>query len=424
MAFLAAVVLLVAGCARERHIKNPGTGTDAEHSRVLDPTRVSLDTPTVDAVRTTAAIAASDLQLRVSIFSDDSMQGRLAGSAGHARAILYIARELKRLGLTPMGDDNSYFQRVPLADQSGENSWSWNVVAALPGRDSIMGGEFVALGAHSDHVGTVHPPLDHDSVRAVNGAIWEARNRDPLAMELDKDERRAVTGRALAALAATRRARGNERSVRRDSVFNGADDDGSGSMALLEIAEFFAESSLRPRRSVLFVWHTAEESGLEGSEWFVDHSPVPLGNIVAQLNIDMIGRGDAGDIRGGGDDYLGVIGAGRLSKRLAQLIREVNAQLANPLSLDYSLDAPGHPEQIYCRSDHASYARHGIPIAFFFTNIHEDYHEITDEARYLDYPHYARVVDFIARIAGRLGDEVERPALDKPAPDPHAACRQ
>ena len=421
---LMALAVAAADCARERHMPNAGSGATATDTSGIDPTRIPLDTNHSDSSATLAAITAVDLQRRVSIFADDSMQGRLAGSAGHARAILYIARELQRLGLKPWGDSNSYFQRVPLADASGSYSWSWNVVALLPGNDSSATGEFVALGAHSDHVGKLPHPIDHDSARAVNGAVWDARRRDPLALELDDDKRRAVSARALAALRATRRAEGVGRTPRLDSIFNGADDDGSGSMALLEVAEFFAAQRARPARSLLFVWHTAEESGLEGSEWFVTHSPVPLERIVAQVNVDMIGRGGARDIQGGSDDYLAVIGAGRLSKTLAMVVEQVNSESARPLKLDYSLDAPGHPESIYCRSDHASYARRGIPIAFLFTNVHQDYHEVTDEARYLDYAHYARVVDFIARLAGRLAEAPSRPALDKPAPDPGALCRQ
>jgi Zn-dependent M28 family amino/carboxypeptidase len=212
--------------------------------------------------------------------------------------------------------------------------------------------------------------------------------------------------------------------VRRDSINNGADDDGSGSVALLEIAEALARGPTRPRRSVLFVWHTAEEKGLQGARWFVDHATVPRDSIVAQLNMDMIGRGTAVDLRGGGPTYLQLVGSRRLSTELGDLVERVNREQPRPFTFDYSFDAPGHPENIYCRSDHAHYARYGVPVVFFHTGLHGDYHQVSDEAQYIDYPHFAAVTTFIGDVTLRVAGLDRRPVVDKPRPDPNAPCRQ
>jgi hypothetical protein len=212
------------------------------------------------------------------------------------------------------------------------------------------------------------------------------------------------------------------RPARPDSINNGADDDGSGSMALLEIAENLAAARARPKRSVLFVWHTAEEKGLLGSRWYADHPTVSRDSIVAQLNIDMIGRGGREDVATGGPTYVGIVGSRRLSTELGDLAAGLARQ--DGIRLDYALDANGHPQNIYCRSDHYHYARYGIPIAFFFTGLHGDYHQVTDEPQYIDYPHYARITNYVRDLAVRVADLDHRVAVDKPKPDPNGECRQ
>ena len=292
-----------------------------------------------------------------------------------------------------------------------------NVIAVLPGSDARLRGELVAIGAHSDHIGTRDAPLDHDSVRAANAQAWEMRgksldNADPSPQQrslihVDVDSLR------------------KKHAPRMDSVFNGADDDGSGTAAVLEIAQKFASERPRPRRSILFVWHTAEELGLLGSRWFTDHPTVPRDSIVAQLNIDMIGRGDSSDILGGGPNALGLVGSRRLSTELGDLAERVNREREHPaLHFDYSMDAPGHPENIYCRSDHYMYARYGIPIIFFSTGLHQDYHQLTDEPEYIDYAHMARIAIFVHDLALTVANLDHRVVVDKPKPDPLGACRQ
>ncbi len=272
-----------------------------------------------------------------------------------------------------------------------------NVVAILPGSDARLRGQYVALGAHNDHDPLTATALDHDSLRAV------------------------LAGRAKVAPTL---ATPGSRPARRDSIKNGADDDGSGSVALLEIAEEFATASTRPKRSVLFVWHAAEELGLLGAEYFVANPTVPLDSIVAQLNMDMIGRGAATDIVGGGPEYLQLVGSRRLSRELGDLVETVNARQPRPFRFDYAFDADGHPERIYCRSDHAAYAKHGIPVTFFHTGLHVDYHQVTDEPQYIDYDKLFAATRLVHDVAGELANRAERPKLDGPRPDPRVACRQ
>ena len=292
-----------------------------------------------------------------------------------------------------------------------------NVIAVLRGADTSMRGEYVAIGAHSDHIGTRDVPLDHDSVRAANEQAWEMRgksldNADPGPQQLSLIHVNVDSLR-------------KKHAPRVDSVFNGADDDGSGTVSVLEIAQRFASERPRPNRSILFVWHTGEELGLIGSRWFTDHPTVPRDSIVAQLNIDMIGRGDSADMMGGGPNALGLVGARRLSTELGELAESVNEKTQHPaLRFDYSLDRPGHPENLYCRSDHYMYARYGIPIIFFTTGLHQDYHQLTDEPEYIDYPHMARIANYIHDLALTLANLDHRIVVDKPKPDPMGVCRQ
>jgi Zn-dependent M28 family amino/carboxypeptidase len=194
-----------------------------------------------------------------------------------------------------------------------------------------------------------------------------------------------------------------------------------------------ATLSRKPKRSILFVWHTGEEKGLLGSRYFTDHPTVARDSIVAQLNLDMVGRGGADDEVGrtkqgapihGSPGYLQLVGSRRLSTELGDLVEQVNTQGRHPLTLDYAIDADGHPSNIYCRSDHYSYARYGIPIVFFTTGLHADYHQVTDEPQYIDYDHMARVALFVQDLAVRLGDMDHRPVVDRPKPSPGAPCRQ
>lgn len=295
-----------------------------------------------------------------------------------------------------------------------------NVAAVLPGSDAKLRETYVAIGAHNDHVGMLPGDApDHDSLHLYNAARYAIVGMVPRGTQPTPEQRAAVDAIKIN-LDSIRRLR----PARLDSVRNGADDDGSGSVTLLEIAEAFARSSTKPRRSILFVWHTGEEKGLWGSRWYSEHATVPRDSIVAQLNMDMVGRGEAADYPAGGSSYLALVGARRLSTDLGDVVEDVNKKQSKPLVLDYSWDAPGHPENIYCRSDHFHYARWGIPVVFFTTALHGDYHQVTDEPQYIAYDHMARVGQLVHDIAMRVGNMDRRPVVDGVKLDPTGACRQ
>jgi hypothetical protein len=243
-----------------------------------------------------------------------------------------------------------------------------NVVAVLPGSDATLAAEYVALGAHLDHIG-----------------VRQAGNPT-------------------------------------DSIYNGADDNASGSAALLMIARGFAGSPVRPRRSLVFIWFAAEELGLFGSEAYSHAPTVGLGTMSAFVNLDMISRGGAGDIEGGGEAYLQSVGSRRGSTQLGPIVDSVAA--AHGFQLDYSFDAPGHEERVFCRSDHWNFARFGVPVVFFSTGVHADYHGVDDETERSDFDKLARVTTMVSGLVEALGSRPSRVARDLPAPDPNASCQQ
>jgi hypothetical protein len=329
---------------------------------------------------------------------------------GAAERLLGAPPERVALGAgsrTVRGDLGVRFTAVPYPAR--------NVVALLPGSDPALRGQYVALTAHNDHVGYDHLPVDHDSLRAHNRVVRP--------MGADSPERAATAveqAQARQLLDSLRR----HRPARRDSIRNGADDDGSGTVAILEIAEALASGSQRPRRSILFVSHTGEEEGLVGSSWFTDHATVPTDSIVAEIDEDMVGRGTAADLPEGGPTYLEVIGSRRLSREFGDLLEAANAAQPQPFTFNYAYDAPGHPLQYYCRADHYSYARYGIPSVALSRGEHLDYHQVTDEAQYIDYDDLARVARLVHDAALRVANLDHRPAQDHPKGDPHAPCVQ
>jgi hypothetical protein len=232
-----------------------------------------------------------------------------------------------------------------------------NVVGMVEGSDPKLKDTYVMFGAHLDHIGY------RTSAAPGRG------------------------GRAGGAGAA-----GTPPSGEPDLISNGADDDGSGSTGLLGIAKAFATGP-KPKRSVIFVWHTAEESGLLGSRYMADFPVVPLANVQAQFNIDMIGRNRDDDPALG--ESVFVIGADRISTDLHNLVVDTNASFTAPLKLDFEYNDPSDPNSFYTRSDHYSYAAKGIPIAFFFTGTHPDYHGVGDHPDKILYPKLTRIAQLV-----------------------------
>ncbi len=296
---------------------------------------------------------------------------------------------------------------------------SRNVVGIVRGSDPALRGEFVAIGAHNDHIGVRDNAVAHDSLRIWNHVVRPEGADDGGNQATPEQE--AEVNRLLAAYRAA-----HPGPVLMDSIANGADDDGSGSVTVLEIAEKIAAMNPRPRRSILFVWHVGEEKGLLGSRWFTDHPTVPRDSIVAQLNMDMVGRGGADDETGrsidgtplhGGPNYVMLVGSRRLSTELGTLVERVNADDGHDMTFDYAFDAENHPSNIYGRSDHYEYARFGIPIVFFTTGLHSDYHQVTDEPEYIDYEHMARIARLVEDVAIHVADLDHRVKVDHPITD-------
>jgi hypothetical protein len=308
------------------------------------------------------------------------------------------------------------------------NAPTRNVIGIIPGSDPKLAGEYVVIGAHSDHVGmsAARPVVEHDSLKAYNivarvgGA--DTRNASP------------PTPEQWARINAIKDSLRKIYPARLDSISNGADDDGSGSVSILEIAEKFAKDPAKPKRSLLFIWQMGEEKGLWGSQYFTNHPTVSRDSIVADLNLDMVGRGEATDITGrskedvelsGAPNYLQLVGSRRLSTELGDIAEDVSKKEPMPFKFDYAMDANGHPQNIYCRSDHANYARYGIPVIFFTTGGHADYHQVTDEPEYIQYQHMARVDKLVYDIATRVANLDHRVKVDgQKAPSPFAGCQQ
>lgn len=242
-----------------------------------------------------------------------------------------------------------------------------NVVALWEGGDPTLKKEMVAVGAHYDHVGT------------------------------------------------------NPNAPGEDKIWNGADDDGSGTVALLAMAEALAVSKVRPKRSVLFVWHAGEEKGLWGAEYFNKFPTVDIKNVIAQLNIDMIGRskkpGDTNprnrDLAGPNEVY--VIGSEMMSSTLGAITKGTNNGFLK-LDYNYKYDDPKDTNRFFFRSDHFHYAVNGIPIAFWFTGVHEDYHQPGDHPDKIDYAKYEKITRTIFLTMWELTDLRERPKVDKDLP--------
>ncbi len=303
-----------------------------------------------------------------------------------------------------------------------------NVVGIIPGSDPVLSKEYIVVGAHSDHIGmaAANPAVEHDSLKAYN----------MIARDEGADTRNAPqpTAEQWVRINAIKDSLRRIYPARADSVNNGADDDGSGTVSILEIAEAFMKGSVKPKRSLLFIWQMGEEKGLWGSQWFTNHPTVPRDSIVADLNLDMVGRGAPTDVTGrdkentvlmGANNYLQLVGSRRLSTELGDIVEQVSASEPVPFKFDYAMDANGHTQNIYCRSDHANYARYGIPVVFFTTGGHADYHQVTDEPEYIQYEHMARVDKLVYDIALKVGNLDQRVYVDKTKPDsPYARCQQ
>ena len=294
---------------------------------------------------------------------------------------------------------------------------AYNVVGILRGRDVKLRNTYVAVGAHHDHVG-MGPVVDHDSIRAFNDVVRKLGGDAPQPRNVTEDQ----WTRIRAIIDSLHRLHGGPRP---DSIFNGADDDGSGTVMALEIAEALAPAANRPARSVLFVFHTAEEKGLYGAQYYSDHPSVPRDSIIAQVNLDQMGRGDPEDDPPSGPNALVLIGSKRRSPEFGELVERVNSRPEYGFRLDYAFDAPAEPSNGWCRSDHYMYARYGIPVVFFVSAVsYRDLHMVTDEPQYIAYDRMTRITRYARDFVTVVASLDHRPVTRQATPDPNARCVQ
>jgi hypothetical protein len=354
------------------------------------------------------------------VLAADSLAGRLTGTPGIHKAARYVAERFAAVGLRPAGDSAGsawapYLQRVPLrlepTPQGGTRprlAASWadldtvpaarrvvdaNVIGMIPGSDPALRDEVVLVTAHYDHVGT-SAPMDPDSVR-LHRRLLAARPRVQAAPGQSPAPPAPLSAAELAELRRLRDSVAALRPPRLDSVFNGADDDASGTVALIEIARQLARGPA-PRRTVIFAAMTGEERGLLGTNWYLAHPVAPLERTVANLNVEMIARPDS---LAGGPGRAWLTGYERST--MGDVLRDEGI----PIVPD-----PRPAQNFFQRSDNYAFARRGIPAHTLSSfGLHEDYHTHTDEADRVDVAHMTRVIDAAARAVRLLADGA-RPA--------------
>ena len=286
-------------------------------------------------------ITEKDLKKHLYIYASDEFEGRNTGSKGQKKAVEYLRNFYIQNDIKPGDPDKDYFQKMTLNISRGNEGKvdSENVIAIIEGTEKPD--EYLILTAHLDHVG-----YGRTGSRLRKSYVGEIKDR----------------------------------------IHNGADDDGSGTVAMLEIAQAFKQASKKgkgPKRSIIFLHVTGEEKGLLGSAYYSDNPIYPLSKTVANLNLDMIGRIDPtrkGDKR----EYIYIIGSDHDSQDLHNISEQTNLQTVN-IDLDYRYNAKDDPQRFYYRSDHYNFAKKGIPIIFYFSGTHEDYHLPSDTPDKINY---------------------------------------
>lgn len=304
------------------------------------------------------SIIVKDLKKHLQILASDSLEGRETGKQGQKKAAEYIANYFKKVGIPPYKCKTYYQkfrvkskghlrQRIILKQKYVKGE---NVLGFIEGTD--LKEEVLIITAHYDHLGK-------------------------------KDT----------------------------SIYNGADDNASGTSAILEIAEAFMKAkkdSVGPRRSILIMAVSGEEKGLLGSKYYTENAIYPLEKTIANLNIDMIGRVDKYHEDA---NYVYLIGSDRISSELHNISEEVNRKNFN-LELDYTFNEKDDPNRYYYRSDHYNFAKNNIPVIFYFNGVHEDYHKPTDTTEKIDFEKIQKITRFIFLTAWELANRNERPTID------------
>ncbi len=297
-------------------------------------------------------IDQEDLRKLLYVYASDYFQGRDTGSEGQKRAVNFLKEFYQARNISAASGTEDYFQKVELTIR-GKEIKSENVVAIVEG--STIPDEYIVISSHLDHVG-----------------------------------------------------------MKDGEIYNGADDDGSGTVALLEIAEAFqkaADAGLQPKRSLVFLHVTGEEKGLLGSKYYTDNPLYPIANTVANLNIDMVGRIDP-KRDSENRNYIYLIGSDRLSTELHEISEAVN-KATTKIELDYTYNAENDPNRFYFRSDHYNFAKNNIPVIFYFNGTHDDYHRPSDTVEKIEYDLLTERAKLIFYTAWEVANRESKLVVDK-----------
>lgn len=302
------------------------------------------------------SITSQELKTHLTIVASDEMEGRETGSLGQKKAGKYLIECYKNNDIPFPKGAIDYYQKIPAAYLNAKRdeglSDSENIWAFIEGSEKAT--EILVISAHYDHVG-----------------------------------------------------------IKNGEIYNGADDDGSGTVALLEIAQAFAKTKKEgkgPKRSILFLHMTGEEHGLHGSRYYSENPLFPLANTITDINIDMIGRRDERHINS--NNYVYIIGSDYLSTDLFTICEEANKKYVH-LDLDYKFNDRNDPNRFYYRSDHYNFAKNGIPSVFLFNGVHDDYHKATDEVSKIEFDALAKRTQLAFSIAWEIANRENRPVVDK-----------
>ncbi|MGB2503099.1 MAG: M28 family metallopeptidase [Flavobacteriaceae bacterium] len=299
-----------------------------------------------------STIESEDLRQLLYVYASDYFQGRETGAIGQKRAVDFLREFYKNRDIKAAKGTEDYFQKMLLTINKKKVATE-NVVAIIEGSEKPD--EYIVISSHLDHIGI------HDG-----------------------------------------------------QINNGADDDGSGTVSTLEIAEAFqkaVEDGKGPKRSIVFLHVTGEEKGLLGSKYYTDNPLYPLANTIANLNIDMVGRTDP-KRKSSNPDYIYLIGSDRLSTELHELSEEVNKATVN-IELDYTFNAHDDPNRFYFRSDHYNFGKNNIPVIFYFNGTHADYHKPTDTVEKIEFDLMKTRAQLIFATAWELANKKNRIKMNK-----------
>lgn len=325
-----------------------GSCATIRHSEKIDNLKNSIvydDKVVVEKYLNT--ITSNDLKIHLEEVSSDKYNGRMTGEEGHNQVCDYIRSYYKFYNISAPESNPDYYQSVPKSVLPEGLNASQNIIAYIKG--SEYPDEYVFITAHSDHEGVID-----------------------------------------------------------GEIYNGADDNGSGTAAVLEMAEAFslaAKDGYQPKRSIVFLHVTGEEVGLHGSRYYTENPIFPLKNTIATLNIDMIGRVDAR--HKADENYIYLIGSDKISTELDFIAKKAN-DIFTKLNLDYTYNADNDSNRYYYRSDHYNFATKGIPVIFFFNGEHEDYTKPTDTADKINYPLLTKRAQLIFATAWYLANSKKR----------------